>query len=113
MANKPYLIVVTGRLGSGKTTFATKLGGRLFLPVISRDEFKEGYVHTFGKRHAELPKETNKYVTELFFETIDRLLSANVSLIAEAAFTAPRMRAASEQAESEIRNLHPDLQAGR
>ena len=86
MANKPFFIVVTGRPGSGKTTFAKKLGGRLFLPVISRDELKEGYVHTLGKRHAELPKETNKYVSELFFETIDRLLSANVSLIAEAAF---------------------------
>jgi len=83
---KPYLFVVTGRPGSGKTTFSKELGKQLFLPVISRDEIKEGYIHTFGKRHSELPEDTNKIVTELFFETITQLLSANVSLIAEAAF---------------------------
>jgi tRNA uridine 5-carbamoylmethylation protein Kti12 len=83
---KPYLLVVTGRPGSGKTTFSRELGKQLFLPVISRDDIKEGYVHTFGKRHSELPEDTNKIVTELFFETITLLLSANVSLIAEAAF---------------------------
>jgi adenylate kinase family enzyme len=83
---KPYLLVVTGRPGSGKTTFSRELGKQLFLPVISRDEIKEGYVRTFRKRHSELPGDTNKIVTELYFETISRLLSANVSLIAEAAF---------------------------
>lgn len=83
---KPFLIVVTGRPGAGKTTFSKELGKQLFLPVISRDELKEGYVHTFGKRHSELPEDTNKIVTDLFFETIDHLLTANVSLIVEAAF---------------------------
>jgi adenylate kinase family enzyme len=83
---KPFLLVVTGRPGSGKTTFSRELGKQLFLPVISRDEIKEGYVHTFGKRHSELPEDTNKIVTELYFETITRLLAANVSLVAEAAF---------------------------
>lgn len=83
---KPYLLVVTGRPGAGKTTFSRELGKQLFLPVISRDEIKEGYVHTFGKRHSELPEDTNKTVNEIFFGTIGRLLSSNVSLIAEAAF---------------------------
>lgn len=83
---KPRLIVVTGRPGAGKTTFSKELGKRLFLPVLSRDELKEGYVHTFGKSHSELPQETNRIVTDIFFDTVDRLLSADVSLIAEAAF---------------------------
>lgn len=83
---KPYLFVVTGRPGAGKTTFAKELGKHLCFPVISRDELKEGYVHTFGKRHSELPEDTNKIVTEAFFDTISHLLSARVSLIAEAAF---------------------------
>jgi len=51
---KPYLLVVTGRPGAGKTTFAKNLGNEIFMPVISRDQIKEGYVHTFGKRHTEL-----------------------------------------------------------
>jgi len=82
----PYLLVVTGRPGSGKTTFSKKLGQELFLPVISRDEIKEGYVHTFQKPHGELPKDTNKIVTDIFFRTVSNLIDNNVSLIAEAAF---------------------------
>jgi adenylate kinase family enzyme len=57
---KPYLLVVTGRPGSGKTTFAKELGSEISMPVISRDQIKEGYVHTFGKRHTELPEEANE-----------------------------------------------------
>ena len=47
MMEKPCLIVVTGMPGAGKTTFSRALGEALFLPVISRDQIKEGYVHTF------------------------------------------------------------------
>ena len=82
----PYLLVVTGRPGSGKTTFSKELSKHLYLPIISRDEIKEGYVRTFQKRHSELPNDTNKVVSEIFFNTITRLLSDNVSIIAEAAF---------------------------
>jgi adenylate kinase family enzyme len=82
----PKLIIVTGRPGSGKTTLANKLGELMYLPVVSRDEIKEGYVSTFNKRHNKLPKETNKITTDIFFKTIKLLLSNNVSMIAEAAF---------------------------
>ncbi|MFY9176759.1 MAG: AAA family ATPase [Caldicoprobacterales bacterium] len=82
----PYLLVVTGRPGSGKTTFSKKLGEKLFLPVISRDEIKEGYVHTFQKPHVELPRESNRIVTDIFFRTVTDLIDNNVSVIAEAAF---------------------------
>lgn len=84
--DKPYLLVVTGRPGSGKTTFAEKLSKEFYLPLISRDQLKEGYVHTYKKPHSELPIDTNKVVTEIFFKTVEDLLSNNVSLIAEAAF---------------------------
>jgi len=83
---KPYLLVVTGRPGSGKTTFAKELGENLFMPVISRDQIKEGYVHTFGKRHTELPDDTNKIATDIYFDIIMNMLTNNVSLIVEAAF---------------------------
>ena len=83
---KPYLVAVTGRPGAGKSTFAHALGQRAFLPVISRDEIKEGYVRTFGKSHAELPEGANAEATRLFFDTAERLLDGGVSLIAEAAF---------------------------
>lgn len=83
---QPYLIVVTGRPGSGKTTFAKKLGDEICMPVISRDHIKEGYLHTFGQSHDELPASTNKTATDIFFDTLMGLVTHNVSVIAEAAF---------------------------
>ncbi len=86
MNKNPKLVIVTGRPGSGKTTLAKELGRLTKLPVFCRDEFKEGYVNTFEVNHNNLASNTNKVVTDTFFETIEFLLSRNVSLIAEAAF---------------------------
>ena len=85
MAN-PYLLVITGKFGSGKTTFAKTLGNEIYMPVISRDQIKEGYIHTLGKKHSELPQETNRIATGIFFDTLKSLLDNSVSVIAEAAF---------------------------
>ena len=56
------------------------------MPVISRDEIKEGYVNTFGVRHDQLPPETNGLVSNLFFEIVNRYLEGKVSVVMEAAF---------------------------
>lgn len=86
MNKKPMCIVVTGRAGSGKTTLARKLGERLWLPVISRDEIKEGYVNTYGVKHDQLPPDTNRRVSELFFEMVNQYLAGKISVVIEAAF---------------------------
>lgn len=83
---KPKCIIVTGRQGSGKTTLAKRLGERLWMPVVHRDEIKEGYVNTFGIRHDELPPDTNRVVTELFFSLVDQYLKGKISIVIEAAF---------------------------
>jgi hypothetical protein len=31
----------------------------LYLPKVTRDEIKEGYVSTFGVKHDQLPEDTN------------------------------------------------------
>ena len=88
-AHRPKCVLLTGRPGSGKTTLADKLSKQLYLPKISRDEFKEGYVNTFGVRHNELPEDTNGVVNDVFFQTILTMLKGNVSLLIEAAFGQP------------------------
>ena len=103
---KPKCIIVTGRQGSGKTTLARKLGVRLWMPVIIRDEIKEGYVSTFGIKHDELPPNTNGLVTDFFFEIVNQYLAGNVSVVIEAAFQhhvwEPRMPAIIERARTYI-----------
>ena len=86
MDRKPKCIIITGRAGSGKTTLAKLLGERLWMPVISRDEIKEGYVNTCGIKHDQLPAETNGLVSDLFFEIVNQYLEANISVVIEAAF---------------------------
>jgi len=86
MNPKPKCIIVTGRVGAGKTTLSKKLGERLWMPVINRDGIKEGYVNTFGIKHDQLPADTNLQVTNLFFTLVNQYLSSNISIVIEAAF---------------------------
>jgi predicted kinase len=86
MNTKPKCIIVSGRPGSGKTTLAAELSRRLYLPKVSRDEVKEGYVSTFGVKHDQLPNDTNGKANEVFFGTVLNLLEGSVSVVVEAAF---------------------------
>jgi len=86
MSSRPKCIIVTGRPGSGKTALSKKLGERLWMPVISRDEIKEGYVNKYGVKHDQLPADTNAVVSNFFFDIVSQYLASKVSIIIEAAF---------------------------
>lgn len=90
---KPRVILVTGRPGVGKSTLAARLASALRVPLLSRDALKEGIVSTTGKGHAELPDETNRRVTDVFFETLRRWCEGGVSVVGEAAFQHARWAA--------------------
>ena len=77
---------MTGRPGAGKATICKLLSKRLWMPVLSRDEIKEGYVNTFGIKHDELSADTNAVTTNFFFDAVDLYLENKVSTIIEAAF---------------------------
>jgi len=88
MNSKPKCIIVTGRAGSGKTTVSKKLGRQLWMPVISRDEIKEGYVNTFGVKHDQLSPDTDGLVSNFFFDIVCQYLTNKVSIVIEAVATA-------------------------
>lgn len=86
MNRKPKCVIITGRAGAGKTTLARKLGECLWMPVISRDEIKQGYVNTYGVKHDRLPPDTDGLVTDFFFGIVNQYLAGNISVVIEAAF---------------------------
>jgi len=56
------------------------------MPVISRDELKEGYVNTYGVKHDQLPPDANGLVSDFFFAVVNQYLAGKISVIIEAAF---------------------------
>ena len=84
--NKPALIIVCGRPGSGKTTLAHKLANEIRCPLFSRDELKEGYINTTETKHQNMAEEEIKSINNAFFNTLELLLESKITIVAEAAF---------------------------
>lgn len=72
--NKPLLIVVTGRPGSGKTTLAHALAKEVHCPAFCRDEFKEGFVNTMNGNHDAMGNEVNWEIYETFFQVVELMV---------------------------------------
>ena len=100
--NKPLLVIVCGRPGSGKTTLAHGLSQKIRCPIISRDELKEGYVNTVQKEHSGLANEEVINVNNGFFNVLKLMADHRISCIAESAFQdklwAPQYEALSQRA---------------
>jgi uridine kinase len=66
--NKPLLIVITGSPASGKTTLAHILADKIYCPILSRDEFKEGYINTLNLEHNQLNGSVDLHIYDIFLK---------------------------------------------
>ena len=86
----PTLVVVSGPMGSGKTTLAHAIAAAVGCPAICRDEIKEGMLHATGSGAASFVPAPGDELTArtlpVFFGVLELLLQAGVSTVAEAAF---------------------------
>lgn len=86
----PTLVVVSGPMGSGKTTLAHAIAAAVGCPAICRDEIKEGMLHGTGAGATSFVPAPGDELTArtlpVFFGVLELLLKAGVSTVAEAAF---------------------------
>ncbi len=83
----PTLVVISGPSGSGKTTLAHELARVIPCPAVCRDEIKEGMVHAHGVGfQADWGDPLTQQTFPVFFEILRVLVSAGVTVVAEAAF---------------------------
>lgn len=83
---EPALVLVTGKPASGKTTLATRLAAELRFPLLTKDAIKETLYDTIGWSDREFSRQMGVASFRVLFVTLEALLAAGVSAIAEAPF---------------------------
>jgi predicted kinase len=88
---RAWLVMVTGKPGSGKTTLGLKLSAHLRVPFISRDQIRGGLLATAGLWTNDLvdppPREA---AVGTFVAVVTAASTAGVSLVAEFVVTPER-----------------------
>jgi predicted kinase len=107
-------VVVCGPPGSGKTSLAHAIAQAIPCPAVCRDELKEGMVHALGGKFEPAPGDPLTQRTfPLFFDVLRLLLSAEVSVVAEAAFQDRLWRSGLEPLaeRAQLRVVHCNVDA--
>ena len=99
---------MSGPLGSGKTTLAHEIARAVGCPAICRDEIKEGMAHARPGFVPAPGDDLTRRTLPAFFGVLELLLSAGVTVVAEAAFQDHVWRPGLEPLRSlaELRIVH-------
>lgn len=107
---KPVLILISGAPATGKTVLARRLAEALPVPVIQRDDIKETLFDSLGVGDREWSKKLGAASFALFYLTVETVLTARRSVIAEAAFHHPYssrwLSRVRERFDIEVLELH-------
>lgn len=114
---RPTLIIISGPAGSGKTTLAHDLARAVPCPAVIRDEIKEGMVHATSDFEPGWGDALTQRTFPVFFDVLRLLLTAGVTVVAEAAFQdkvwRPNLEPLAELAELRIIQCHADPDVAR
>jgi predicted kinase len=83
---RPFVIAVGGIPGAGKTTLARRLADALYVPLLVRDEIKEGMHVTVRSVDPAEVRRFSDAAFRAFWSTAANLAAAGVSQVIEAAF---------------------------
>ena len=83
-AGRPFVLLIFGAPGSGKTTLARGLAAELRLPCLHRDDFWIGLLGThLNPQAATSAPPSSQATTSAFIDTLVSMLSGGVSCIGD------------------------------
>lgn len=83
---KPFVVIVNGPPGAGKTTIGKRIALDLALPFLSKDDIKESLFDTLGWKDRDWSRKVGYASIVVMFNVTEALLAAGKSLVVESAF---------------------------